>query len=268
MAKTWRVTEGAPVSRVLLHVPHSALAIPSEIRSEILLSDAQLESELLAMTDAHTALIAQEAMRGSTTPPWMFTNLLSRLVIDPERFPDGREEMEKVGMGAVYTRTSTGMELRLPSPSARQELLQRYFDPYAATFTELVQRRLEANGEVTIIDVHSYATLALPYELHSAGARPAICLGTDPDHTPAWLVDAARHAFVSFDDIEVNSPFSGTYVPLAHYERAGNVRSIMIEIRRDQYMNEVTGQADVVSVNQLGACLAELCSAVDRHATD
>jgi hypothetical protein len=39
---------------IIIHVPHSSTFIPPEIRKDILLSDDELESELLGMTDWYT----------------------------------------------------------------------------------------------------------------------------------------------------------------------------------------------------------------------
>ena len=93
---------------VILHVPHSSRQIPADIRSGILLDDASLSAELDEMTDSHTDLVVQNAVADLKVKPWIFQNTLSRLVIDPERFPDEREVMNKVGMGAVYLKSSIG----------------------------------------------------------------------------------------------------------------------------------------------------------------
>jgi N-formylglutamate deformylase len=42
----------------ILHVPHSSTRIPGPVREQIVLDDAALSAELLAMTDAHTDLLA------------------------------------------------------------------------------------------------------------------------------------------------------------------------------------------------------------------
>ena len=92
---------GAPSSPVILHVPHSSTTIPADVRRGILLDDAALDLELLRMTDAYTDRIAATAAADARTTPWRFVNGMSRLVIDPERFPDAREEMLTAGMGAA-----------------------------------------------------------------------------------------------------------------------------------------------------------------------
>jgi hypothetical protein len=104
---------GDPGSPWILHVPHASTRIPAAVRARIVLDDGQLDAELRAMTDAHTdRLAARTSERVATRRPWAFVNGLSRLVVDPERFPDEREVMNRAGMGAVYTRTSTGAPLR------------------------------------------------------------------------------------------------------------------------------------------------------------
>jgi N-formylglutamate deformylase len=107
--------------------------------------------------------------------------------------------------------------------------------------TDLVEDRLAGTGRAVVIDVHSYPSQALPYELHGAGARPAVCLGTDGFHTPGWLVDAAHAAFGECGEIALNTPFGGCYVPLRHYGSRREVSALMIEIRRDTYLAEPAG---------------------------
>ena len=96
-----------------------------------------------------------------------------------------------------------------------------------------------------VVDVHSYPSRALPYELHADLPRPAICLGTDPFHTPAALRDAAREAFAGcgepFDDVGENAPFAGCYVPLAYHGVSPAVSALMVEIRRDVYVDTPGG---------------------------
>ena len=237
----YRVVPGSALSSVVLHVPHGSRRIPESVRERILLDDAALATELDRMTDTDTALLAERAALAAGERPWIFENLLSRLVVDPERFPDEREEMRAVGMGAVYTRTSHGEVLRAEDPTYARSLIEEFFDPYAQAMTDLVADRLAATGRAVIIDVHSYPSQPLPYELHGADARPAVCLGTDEFHTSGRLADAARTALGVFGEIALNTPFSGCYVPLRHYGSRREVSALMIEIRRDIYLTEPAG---------------------------
>ncbi|MBP0449057.1 N-formylglutamate amidohydrolase [Kitasatospora sp. RG8] len=253
---SFRLHPGAPDSPVILHVPHSSRDIPAGVRAGIVLDEEALTRELDHITDAHTAEIAARAAAAAGVTPWRFVNRLSRLVVDPERFPDEREEMLAAGMGAVYTRT-THREVLRPEGFDGRPLLERYFHPYAEAVTAAVEERLEAVGRAVVIDVHSYPTKALPYELHGEGPRPPVCLGTDPFHTPAALLDAAQQAFAGFGGTGLDSPFAGTYVPLRHYGKAANVSALMVEIRRDLYMDEPGGPAGP-GLDALAGALADL----------
>ncbi len=99
-------TPSAAAVPVIVHVPHAATAIPAQERAGILLDDAALERELVRLTDWHVdRLFNWTSSLGAT----MYVNAYSRLLIDPERFPeDDRESMAQVGQGAVYTRTTDG----------------------------------------------------------------------------------------------------------------------------------------------------------------
>ncbi|GAA3826162.1 N-formylglutamate amidohydrolase [Streptomyces chiangmaiensis] len=251
---------GVEESPVILHVPHSAREIPPNVRAGILLDDTELGRELDHITDAHTDVLAGLAATTATVTPWRFVNRLSRLVIDPERFPDEREEMLAVGMGAVYTRTTHRGALRSADIDPRP-LIGRYFHPYARAMTAAVAGRLAATGRAVVIDVHSYPTARLPYELHGDGPRPPVCLGTDSFHTPPELLDRARDLFAESGGTEVDSPFPGTYVPLAYHGTEARVAALMVEIRRDTYMTEPGGTAGP-GITRIASALAALVDAV------
>ncbi|MEV6350761.1 N-formylglutamate amidohydrolase [Actinoplanes sp. NPDC051851] len=235
---------------MILHVPHASRAL----RGSFLASPAEIGEELDHLTDAHTDVIASLAAEMSEESPWIFRNLWSRLVVDPERFPDESEEMLRAGMGPVYTHGFAGRRLRDPAPA----LLHEHFLPYAESFTAAVDERLAAAGRVVILDVHSYSTEPLPYELHADGPRPPVCLGTDDFHTPPALLGAARAAF---EGTALNSPFAGCYVPRKHYHRDPRVTALMLEIRRDQYMHEPGGEPHD-GLDRIAAALASLIASL------
>lgn len=230
---------GDPRSPVLLHVPHAGTEVPAWARDRLLLDHAELAAEQDALTDHRTDELAGAAAAAARVRPFLLVNPVSRFVVDVERFPDEREEMAAVGMAAVYTHGSRGQRIRADDPEHQAALLAAYYEPWAAAVYDAVAERLAATGRAVLIDVHSYPGVALPYELHGSGPRPPVCLGTDPFHTPAELVAAARAAFGT--GVALDSPFSGVYVPLAHFHREPRVHAIMIEIRRDGYLVEPAG---------------------------
>ena len=219
-------------------MPHSSREIPEKVRNEILLDDAALNAELDEMTDSDTDQLALQGMDLAGVTPWIFINRLSRLVIDPERFPDDREIMNSIGMGAVYSKTSSGVALRTENPERDRQLLNEYFHPYAATFTELVESRLTEIRGITIIDVHSYRIKEYINGVSKGQRRPPICLGTDPFHTPQWLIDSAISSFTTAGEVILNEPYAGTYVPMKFYEKAHEVKSVMMENREDTITGE------------------------------
>ncbi|MET0426789.1 MAG: N-formylglutamate amidohydrolase [Actinoplanes sp.] len=252
------IHQGDAASPVILHVPHASRTLTAESRRGIRLTDHELAEELDHLTDAHTDLIARRAADASAVRPWIFENRLSRLEVDPERFPDDREEMKAVGMGAVYTHGYAGRRLRDDDLVRDQAALQKHFHPYAAAVADLVAHRLSATGRAVILDVHSYATQALPYELHGTGPRPPVCLGTDDFHTPPHLIAAATTAF---GEVDLNTPFAGCYVPLTYYGSEPAVTALMIEIRRDGYLTE-PGGAPTAGLDGLATALTALVDAV------
>jgi N-formylglutamate amidohydrolase len=249
---------------VLLHVPHAGVEVPGWTRGHLLPDDAALAAEHAALTDHLTDRIALCAAASATVAPWVVVNRVSRFVVDPERFPDGREEMAAVGMAAVYTHGTRGRRIRADDAGHRADLLAAYYETWADAVADLVDARLAATGRAVLVDVHSYPSAPLPYELHADGPRPPVCLGTDPAHTPPDLLAAARRAFArvgGVGGVGTDSPFRGTYVPLRHHGTDRRVHSIMIELRRDGHLVEpdgpVTGGLVVAA-----AALAALVDAV------
>ena len=66
--------------------------------------------------------------------------------------------------------------------------------------------------------------------------RPDICIGTDAYHTSAELKNCLLKVFEAFGyRVAIDSPFSGSIVPLKHYHKDKRVASVMIEVNRSLY---------------------------------
>lgn len=170
-------------SPILLHIPLASMIIPEEERSRFCLND--LHEELLKMTDRY----CDELFTGFDSVIFP----ISRLVCDPERFRgDEQETMSQIGMGAVYTSTSSGNLLRRTREDEREGILRRYYDPHHERLASVTKTKLEIHKRCLIIDGHSFHPTPLPYEPDQDPVRPSFCIGTDPFHMPSVLAEAAE----------------------------------------------------------------------------
>jgi N-formylglutamate amidohydrolase len=223
---------------LLVHLPHDATVIPPDAQADFLLSAEELRAESLRLTDAHSAALYAEGL-----PPEDFVRAeVSRLVVDTERFADDAQEpCARVGMGATYVRTADGRPLRTLTPERRAELMARHYWPHHRALDAAAAARLARFGRCLILDAHSYPTGPLPTQLAS-GPSPEIGVGTQPGHTPLVLRDLVLEFFSARGySVGVDVPFSGSMVPNSCFGREPRLWSVMIEVRRDLYMDETTG---------------------------
>ena len=228
---------------LIFHIPHSSLHIPKKYLTDFLLNHEALEAEKIRMTDSFT----NELFLGCIEPN--DTELIfpiSRLLIDVERFSEDQDEaMSKIGMGMIYTSCHDLSPLRKSNFFAH-ELKTKYYEPHHAALSLKVESHLDCYDAALIIDCHSFPTRPLPYERNQTGNRPEICIGTDPFHTSSELEMALTTAFRKQGfEVDIDTPFSGSIVPMRFFEKDKRVSSIMIEIRRDLYMDEATGKRNL-----------------------
>ena len=247
---------------LLVHLPHDATAIPPEDRRDFLLTEAELRAESLRLTDAHSAALYTEGL-----PPEDFVRAeVSRLVVDTERFADDAQEpCARVGMGATYVRTADGRPLRTLTPERRAELMARHYWPHHRRLDEAAAARLARFGRCLVLDAHSFPTGPLPTQL-AFGPSPQIGVGTQPGHTPPELRDLVVGFFGDRGyEVGVDVPFSGAMVPNACFGREPRLWSVMIEVRRDLYMDETTGDRHA-GFGRTQGVLAELRGVLARFA--
>ena len=213
-----------PTDAIILHIPHASIVLPTDV--EFLLGHEALAYEVDAMTDHHTdQLFDLPGARRCVFP-------VSRLVVDPERFVE--DSMESIGMGVVYTHTSSGKPLRIISPRQRQRLIDQYYHPHHQQLTTMASNVLSIHGCCLIIDCHSFPAKPLNYETDPY--RPDICIGTDAFHTRPELEARLVNSFQEYGySVAINSPFAGSLVPMNFYQKESRVQSIMIELNRGLY---------------------------------
>ena len=224
---------------VLLHLPHDSTVILPADRADFLISATDLEQELLRLTDWHTAELYAEGVPVAD----IVCAEVSRLVVDVERFADDRlERCSAFGMGATYVQTCDGRPLRTLTPERRAELLNHYYWPHHRRLDEAAAERLACFGRCVILDAHSFPTGPLLTQVDFS-APPEIGIGTLSGHTSPKLRALAEDFFRAQGFlVGVDIPFSGTIVPNRFFGTEPRVQSLMIEVRRDLYMDESTGE--------------------------
>jgi len=224
---------------IVLHIPHASKNIPDEYLKYFTLSKKDLQIEILKMTDHFTDKLFD--ISGDNIYQLKFP--ISRLLVDVERFEkDELEPMFKVGMGCVYEKTHDGKFLKFVE-DIKNELINKFYKTHHENFTKIIEKKLIENNKVLIIDCHSFPKHPLQYELNQEMNRPEICIGIDNFHTSEKLKKSFGELFQELNFIvKYNEPFKGSIVPLKFYNKEIRVQSIMIEVRRDLYMNEQSGE--------------------------
>ncbi len=221
---------------LLLHLPHSSTTLP--FKDGYCVSDAKLNQEILKVTDWFTDDLFENEIDISIKA------LFSRIFCDTERFADdGQEIMAQRGRGVLYVKTDDGELLRHVSKDLRSRILKDYYWKHHDLFSENVKIQLEQFGTSTIVDCHSFPSIPLKSALDQSLVRPDFNIGTDEFHTPKKVIDMSIEFFEKTGySLGVDTPYSGTIVPMSYYRKNPNVHSIMLEINRNLYLKEPTNE--------------------------
>lgn len=250
---------------VILHIPHASTHVPAEYLADYTVPADVIAQENLKLADLYTDELYHVDGAARAVFP------VSRFLVDAERFSDDAQEpMAARGMGALYTATTELQQMRVITPARRQELLNRYYWPHHHALDRWALDMLEKAGQCLVIDCHSYPSRPLPYELDNKTLpRPQIGIGTDPFHTPPALTAFLLKSFQDRGyEAAQDVPFSGALTPSAVYGKDARVKSFMIEIRKDLYMDEQTGQKTLGFLRlkqDLDAILAETVAFAFLH---
>ena len=221
---------------LIVHIPHASLIIPFKDGYKI--GDDLLEAEMLKLTDWHTDDLFYSATDIMVKAPF------SRVFCDVERFADDKDEpMSKLGMGALYKQTDTGLVMRELTQSVRERILKEYYWPHHQLLAEAVKFQLANHSKATILDCHSFTNLPFIRDQNQDPNRPDFNIGTDSYHTPKGLVEFSSDFFKERGfTVEIDWPYNGSMVPSRYYRLDKRVQSIMLEVNRSLYLREGTNE--------------------------
>ena len=224
------------MTNLILHIPHSSDKIPMD--KGFVVDKKILAQEIIKLTDWYTddLFLFEDSV--------IVRADFSRIFCDTERFSDDSQEvMAKYGMGVLYEKSDDGVAIREVNPKLREDILNNYYWPHHNKLNQAVNDQLISNGRALIVDCHSFPSDPLIRDLSQDENRPDFNIGTDSFHTPNDLIEISKYFFKERGySLGIDSPYSGTMVPISHYQKTKNVSSIMLEINRALYLNEPGNQ--------------------------
>jgi len=222
--------------RIILHIPHSSIRLPHYKGFKV--SKEKIDNELLKLTDWYTDDLFQFS-HGITVRAEF-----SRVFCDPERFVDDSQEvMAQFGMGVLYANCDDGSVLRQVDQNLRNQILSEYYWPHHERLNQAVQEQLTQHGKSLIVDCHSFPSTPFKRDLNQHSSRPDFNIGIDLFHTRKHLIELSKVFFQSKGySLGIDWPYSGTIVPIEHYQKTSKVQSIMLEVNRALYLKEPSNE--------------------------
>ena len=215
--------------QTILHIPHSKTKIPFYDGFNM----DYVENETKLLVDHDTDNIFDIPNVESLIFEY------NRIFCDVERLDDEDEPLFEAGRGFYYTKTDDGKDLRILDNEVKKKIKTDFYDKHHNKLIDMVEYRLNEFGSSLIVDCHSFNDTPLNSDLDKTENRPDISLGVDYFHTPEWLVNKLKLSFESNGlSVKINSPYSGTIIPLKYYNKDKRVMGIMIEVNKKLYLDD------------------------------
>lgn len=194
--------------KIIAHVPHSSLN-NSSLGWGV---TKQMTKYIKDLTDWHVEKLFSTSNQKVEVLVFPF----SRFYVDVERLID--DPLEAEGHGIIYTRHHEFS--RTISDEARKHLMSLYSD-----WLSLCRSKLKDN--TLVIDCHSFS---------SSSKDVDVCIGFNDDESKPSdeVLEFVKNKFEAIGlNVKFNEPYSNSIV-------FGHHKSMMIEIRKDTYMDEET----------------------------
>ncbi len=224
------------MKKLVLHIPHSSSEIP--LLDGYVSTQDEILDEITKLTDWFTDDLFDSKVDDKIVAPF------SRIFCDVERFADDElEVMSKFGMGVLYEKLDNGNQLRIVTPKLKSDVLSNYYWKHHQRLNDAVENHLEEAESCLILDCHSFPSSPLTRALVQEHKTPDFNIGTDSYHTPSRLIEASKEFFKSRGlSLGIDTPYSGSIVPMEYYQKDPRVSSIMLEVNRRLYLKENTSE--------------------------
>ena len=216
---------------VILHAPHTSTVIPEEYLSDYTSPEDAFDCAN-KMVDHGTGYIAEMLVSDELVKK---DNALifpySRVFCDVERFDSEEEEMNKIGMGVLYTHSYKLIKIRdVKNP----DRIKNYYNEHHRLLNERCKHELDKGEDLLFVDLHSFSNTPLPYELHKDLKRPDICIGIEDYHSNEKMINSIIYHIEKYGYTwSINEPFIGCLIPSDYYLKDLRIKGFMFEVNKD-----------------------------------
>jgi N-formylglutamate amidohydrolase len=222
-------------NKYLIHIPHSSKNIPDKFLTDYKCGLEHINKIKETYTDIYTDEIFKPLLIKSS----FVISKYSRVLFDVERFFDDKlEEMSKRGLGWFYTKSLIdGRDIRSKENKKNMKDIESLYKKHHLELDEKVDFILEKYNECTIIDCHSFTPDRDFFKLQEGKKIPDICIGFEEETKDDNLINIIKEVFSDYY-IEFNFPYTGSLISNKHYGKDKRVKSVMIELNKDIYMDK------------------------------
>ena len=217
--------------KTLLHIPHASLNVPDSFYDGLLIPREEFRRYNLKMSDVGVDELFRD-VRGERV-----RSCYSWLFCDVERFRDDEKEtMSRFGEGVVYTKLYDGKDFHAHGDGYKKSVLD-YYDWYHAELDRVTEYLLQKDGELLILDCHSFSDEMASYFFKPP--FPDVCIGVEKDYYDRGIIDGIVSEVLKRGySCMINHPYSGSLVPntVMSGRTAGKVVSVMIEVNKRIYL--------------------------------
>lgn len=219
---------------VLLHIPHSSLKLTKEFKNvKKLINENEIKNFNMTITDLYTNELFSFHKFNHIDAKF------SRICCDMEKFADDKIElMSKYGMGVVYTKTNQKKSFITCDDNYKELVLKKYYYPYHEKLNKIVDKYLENDKYVILVDCHSFSEEIIMDR--QTQDLPEICIGSNKNSkNDLDLLEFTNEYFQQLGyKTAINYPYSGSMIPNNLIDNPNdNFSSIMLEINRSLYLN-------------------------------
>jgi N-formylglutamate amidohydrolase len=249
---------------VIVEVPHAGLVVPSDVRAQLLVSDAVLLRDSDLYVDR---LFSRAPERGAT----LLASRVSRYVVDLNRAPDDVDRQTVRDHPAPRPTQSRGVVWRATTegqPAIRESItfaelerrLALYHAPYHAALEAEIARKVARFGHAVVVAGHSMPSAGKG----GVGRRADIVPGSRGRTTAAdAVIDLVEHTFASAGlSVKHDDPYRGGWSTQRYGHPERGVHAIQIEINRALYADESTGEPSASGVAKVESLLLTLLDAL------